>query len=350
MIERQAEKEKLKYCFDICVRKKFENKEIKTLAQKINTSTTRIKSNAKKYYDNFATEEEKKEYDALYNQKNKQDKKIETEEIMLFEKILNSSCKEEYINEYKNSKLSTNRLKQKVNKYLKKLKTETNITKEEIEKIRQILNITILEYEKFLKEEKETKEQEQEKEKDKLLPKAETFVAMIIDSDNLSYEQISNKYNITKEELKYYIEIVKEKNQPLYEEYINKIREIKTKKYHQAIEKLKEICKILKKDIENNNEKRFNILDYYIITKIDLSEMLKIAKNECTQEEYYLFKMFCEDNNNLNKINIKAIMEIEEDKERTENIISYMKENKLPMIEEIYNLLKEEKTSIKRNK
>ena len=344
MIDRPEVQEKLKYCFDICVRNKFNKKLISQIAEKIGIKTKQIFNNAEDYYKNYATEEEKQSYqnNIVKKEEKSQVKDITQEQIIMFEKVLKSSTKEEYIKEYKDSKISISKLKQLVIKYLNKLKIDTNISLEQEENIKNILNITINEYEKYIELKKKEDEEEEKKRKEEILPKAETYVALIIESDNLNYDEIYSKYQISKEDLKYFVEIVKENNQALYEEYQNKIKRKKAETYQLIVEKLKDICKRLKKDIEENNVSRFNIVDYFMITKININEMLKIAEHECNKEELYLFKMFCQDNNNLSEINMKKLLKIgQEDIKIKQSIISYMKENKLPMLEKIYYILLE---------
>lgn len=341
MIEKAEVKEKQKYYFDLCIMCNFDSKKLSELANKLNITTKEMLKNAQEYYEQYSTAEEKKEYENKKTLiKKPKEQKMSQEQIEMFEKVLNSSTSQEYIDEYKKSKLGVKKIKRLISQYIKELKNKTNITEQQEKEITNILNITIEKYIDYLNEQKIAKAKAKKEEKQKLLPQAETVVAMLIESDNFNYEYIFENYKITKEQLKNYIEIVKENNQDLYTEYVKRIKKINREKYLVKVSKIKEICRILTEEFEENKEERFTILDYYMITKVPLDEMLKIAEHECTKEEFYLFKLFYQDNNNLSKMNIKKILELgNEDAKVKQAIIVYMKEKKLPMIEKIYYIL-----------
>lgn len=329
-------KNQAKYYFDIFINQK----------KNIRQNPKLVKKYSLIYYNNYASEEEKKLFDNLAT--NVSNQKLLLEAIDLFETIIPMSDYEQVNKEYESKKISINTLNKMKKEYLSYIKQDINISESTKKTIEKIITISIQDYRKYLEEERRKKQEEKNKNKKELyessLANAETFITLIISNKIENINDFCKKYNVTKEQIKLYVEVVKELNNELYEEYKNKMKEEKVKKYQDIIKKIKYICNRLKEDIEKNTpeDDRFNIYNYYQITKIPLNKIILIAKNECTQDEYILLKKFVNDNNYQRPINKKEILSSSNDYELSKKAINKMIEENMPMYENIYKIVKKE--------
>lgn len=327
-IKVETEKNKYKYYFDFYLNNKNKNK-------------SKIKEYANIYYEKYATKEEKERYKEIVK---KDDNKVITiKDLNMFEKILSSENYIEILNSHvKNIKTLT----EKSNNYLKFLKEKSKLNEEQLNSVKTRLNQILKEFKNIKQEEYQKRISLKIREKNikeiEVLPKAETFVAKIINSDIESLNNFCDDNNISKKDLKEYIEIVKKLNPLMYEEYTKKAKEINNNKQQQLIDKSKIIVELLKKDFLKR-EKDFSIVDYYLITKISPKKLYNIASSYLTKEEKFLFLNFCKDNNNLHEIKPKELLKKEivlngrslTTKEK-KLIINYIQINKLPLYEEIF--------------
>lgn len=335
-IKSHKKKSQAKYYFDIFVNQK----------KNIRQNQKLIKKYSLLYYNQYADEEEKKLFENL--ESNISNKELLLGAIKLFEEIMQITDYNEINKKYENKKLTIKRLNKMKREYLTYIKKDNKIPEDTKKTIEKIIVISIENYRKYLENKRRKKQEEKNNNKKQLyessLANAETFITLIISNEIENINDFCKKYNVTKEQIKLYIEIVKELNNELYEEYKNKMKEEKIKKYQDIVKKIKYICTKLKEDIEKNIPEydRFNIYNYYQITKIPLNKIILIAKNECTQEEYILLKKFVNDNFYQRQINKKEILDKSNNYELDKKVINKMAEENLPMFENVYKIIRKE--------
>lgn len=117
-------------------------------------------------------------------------------------------------------------------------------------------------------------------------------------NENISKEEFCKNNNIEITEFETYLNLVKENDSITYSMYINKIEHLKSKEKEKLIKNIPLIIEYLKD--ENN---KFNLLDYYLITKTNLTEfqetIQKLLKDKkISQKEYKILETFISKNKN----------------------------------------------------
>ena len=215
---------------------------------------------------------------------------------------------------------------------------------------------------KTIKEKREAlkKEREQAKLK-KELSTASIVINDYLETTDLAFPEFLVKNNITKEQFNNYIKSLEINNKELYNEYLNK-RDDKESEYESNLNrKIEELGDGLINGYEENGKKRnFDIIDYFRITSIPLSNILAITNKKLNNKQFYLLKKLKTNflqSEKFNSTNIKAIMEekrvvgIQFDKfgkiiegtgkeitiEEKEKIIKYLEKNNIPFNRMTYN-------------
>ncbi|MBO6195254.1 MAG: hypothetical protein J6O56_02765 [Bacilli bacterium] len=145
---------------------------------------------------------------------------------------------------------------------------------------------------KKLKEIREDLKKEKQKvELKKNIDHARDVIKLYIDSIGMSYISFLNNNNITEEEFNNFVESVKLYDKKLYKLY----KDTKTKKeieFSDGLDdELEELGLRLINGYEENGKKRkFDIIDYYNITSIPLSNIVNIASKKLNRTQLYELK------------------------------------------------------------
>ena len=208
------------------------------------------------------------------------------------------------------------------------------------------------------------KEKRIEEEKEKLKGKYEEASNIIISylkSNNISFMDFLINNNLTEEEFNDYLKSVMYNNEELYKKYLD-VKDKKEEEYQNKLNNIiKEIGSRLVNGYEENGVKRkFDIIDYYLITKIPLSNLLSLSEKKLTKQQFYLLKKLKTNYKNSEKYNSLEEKEILEGRrivgikldengkmiegtgreitiEEKENVMNYLKENEISINRMTYN-------------
>lgn len=141
---------------------------------------------------------------------------------------------------------------------------------------------------KHREQEKEEQEQHKNEEELKNLPKYEQIINEFITSDFYSIKEYCTLNNITENEFKYKVEILKKFESPIYVIY----EKFVTKKNSQRYAVLHAKVSALINAMEESNG-NFTLLDYYDYINFSFDETKKLLKNNFTPQQVRLFAQFC---------------------------------------------------------
>ena len=155
-----------------------------------------------------------------------------------------------------------------------------------------------------------------------------------------------------------YLNLVKENNHILYNKYIYKCSITKQRSFIYMLSTTKTLIFYLKNGIqENNNVREFNLLDYYLLTKIDQNTILDFL-NKYDKDNVYLFNEFREKYKDIKLLSSKDIKNILSNKDYIENyfdniipniyheiskknkeiVLNYLKERGIPLYDILYTI------------
>ena len=216
-------------------------------------------------------------------------------------------------------------------------------SKEEVEKCRK----NILKYTAYreikMKKLREEKRKLQALEKMKLLSDEATLViASYLENFDEPYEAFLAEHKINNTKFKKYIEVIKEYNKPLYDEYISKKEAKEAKERETAKLQLTNLVNAIKNGIDENGEKRdFDVLDYFNITDIPVDRLVAVGRPILWESELMYIKKFAKVNERCTKVSqmdeeciLNGVMIIDNKeitREENEAIINYLKENSFPV-------------------
>lgn len=346
--ETKEEKEYvLKYIFDYCDKNNFNKQIIKSFAEWLGTTVTKIEE----YYKQYTLEylrwtpaqchAKRMEY-VQYNRKNTY-KIRETNSKKIYEQLLNVTSLEDITKIINSSNLNIETIKNSITDYVV-------VHHEGNQDIKQTLKSKIKMYTDYMatqneEEKQKNKELEQEKIRQAQLPIAIATIMAFINNNNCDTIDIfCKKNNITKNIFLNYIELIKELDKTLFKKYDLKIT-VKQNETHSIItNQIKQIITYLKTGIKQHGIIRpFDLIDYYLLTKISLKDILTISKDIITTNEFSLLKKFVTQNIEGNNHNPNVINQIMSETV----IINYQKDKKgnpIPGTEEIFS--NEEKQKI----
>ena len=188
---------------------------------------------------------------------------------------------------------------------------------------------------------------------------ATKYISNYLNSDFENQQAFCNQNKISYNYFKYYLEIVKKNNKELYEAYRIKNEQVIRNNFDNLINLAETIINKIKYGIiENGIKRKFDLLDYYQITDIDPSSLLNILMSKRINN-WFTFLNFVKKHSyslmltekRIEKIlNEKEVINVEFDesgnmipnsgyeitKEDKLAVINYLKENNIPLLEEIY--------------
>lgn len=180
------------------------------------------------------------------------------------------------------------------------------------------------------------------------------ILKIFIEGNFESKKQFCDIYGIEIKQFDLLIELAQEYDLDTYQEYKNLIDKQQNKRYLIILEKVKQIICYLKNGIESEKGvfRPFDIIDYYMITKLDFNALLKIinSDNNLTKEEFILLKKFIAKNKNniknksneittiLNPGSVKIIEGRIISQEEKELIVDFLKQNNIPSNSITFNI------------
>ncbi len=334
------------------------------LAKEFKVSPKQIGKYAAKYYEyNIANQNQ---------EKNKFDKKKAIYSYT-FDKLKEKNTKEEIISLLDSCGISIKNLKSYINSYLIvyiKPNTFEEYKKEE-EMILKKLEI----YSKYLsqnkeKEKKKIEEEEVKQKEEDNLEDAIKYISMFIEAKEFhSVKAFCSFAKIDESTFNNYVNIIKNRNQELYEKYKETTERNRTQSFAIHASIVKKIVSMLKNGIEENGVKRkFDILDYYQNTKLSFDNLTTIAVRICSKQELNLLKRFIKDNSKYttgvmhieetimkekvevnhqldkNGMPLPGTGEIFDDESKTK-IINYLRENNIPLNMKTYTFARRRYTN-----
>jgi len=156
------------------------------------------------------------------------------------------------------------------------------------------------------RERKENRARIKEQERLLLLTEAKEVVKTFLEEDNNTIATFCEKYEILEKEFENYVKIVKEYDEELTKKYEEKILENSKRGFAIISSKVNTIVEQIKNGIEINGEIRsFDIIDYYIITKIEFSKIIEISKKVLNSKDFAIMKRFIAQNKIAEKHDFK---------------------------------------------
>ena len=203
-----------------------------------------------------------------------------------------------------------------------------------------------------------------QKRKSEQLKVAVKIIMMFVnDEESYTIERFCEKNNLEKGSFERNVTLVAELDVDLYALYKAKTEQIKKQKYMNLVGSLNRVIEGLKNGIEENGIARpFDLIDYFMITRISLKEILRLSQELVPSAEYRLLKRFCEQNVNGMTENLSVISRIMSERviincqkdnngfpifgtgeefsaEQKEGLINYLKEKGIPINLYTYNAL-----------
>lgn len=207
-----------------------------------------------------------------------------------------------------------------------------------------------------MKKEKQEKEMKEE-DKTKLSPEEEKHyyevIKQFINSEKSKQnfaKEYSKKTGISAPKISSYIKLA-EKIDNLTERKEKHLQEQKQNKYKENEEDITTILEFLKTGVSINEDKprKFNLLDYYTITKMNPVEMSKLINEIVSKNDYINFKQQIvgeyekdkgADEEKKLKETYKVLNKegklIEMTQEDTQYVLNYLKANEIPLTEKVY--------------
>lgn len=180
-----------------------------------------------------------------------------------------------------------------------------------------------------------------------LLPYAQKYVAMFIESDCETVRTFCNLYGVPFDIFGRLIETLQYHDQDLYQGYISKMNGDNTFKYSLIVEKVKMMVPQIKNGISGRN---FDIIDYYSYTRVPLDDVIRIIKDKLMPEETRIFRRFTGKYSNLKELNenninyiLNEITEVDCDRNKDGDVIKgtgriITREEKIKIMNYIKNL------------
>ena len=278
-------------------------------------------------------------------------KRLESITIFL-QKLLEAKTKEDIIEVIENS--IQNPKNQRIYDFALKYH------KNEFEKVEKDIKSKISIYSEY-KKEKRKQELKQKNENENSFEEAINIVKLFINSEFENIEDFCNEYNININKFKIYVDTIKEQDSNLFDLYVKKTTLIKQKNYAIIISISKNIMDNIKNGVLENGEIRpFDLLDYYRTTTYDRTTILKVLKDVDPLDAKIYISFLRKYSNSIllderkikEILNSKQIIGIEFDKdgkpilgsgyevlkEEKEYVINYLKDNNIPLYDDVYNI------------
>jgi len=360
--ENEEEKEMvLKYIYDYCENNIYDREKIYELSQWSGVSCNKIEEYSKKYAIEYLghTIEEYNKRKLAYGRKRNQQKAEEKNLYYprIYEKILNAATLEEIINILSEPGIKLHTLMH-YKDYINRHCNGDN-------KVKEQLKLKIKMYIEYISDKNRNElENKKIKEMQQIISTAiEAIKKFINDTECYTIDYFCYKNGFDKKTFEEYITIIREYQTDLYNIYDKKINDIRNQRYAIIINQVKYIIEKIKNGIEEYGIHRpFDIIDYYNATKISLEDLLRLAKDIISPNEFNILKRFITQNISGAKhipsviaqiMSEKVIVKYDKDSrgnpipgteelfsnEEKEKLINYLRENNIPINLKTYNTL-----------
>lgn len=335
--------------FIICGRLKYDSKEIYDYCIDNNKDYKKVRTNAKIFCikKTGLTEDEYKLYIHSQNQyyrDNYQDA------ILILYKILESNDNDE-ITKCVNTLVQQNLITYNyfenglLHSFAKNhpYPNSTKIINVLSEKIKKAIEPMKEEEKAIKKEERKNIFQEKRNEKDKSLLDIARKITIDFLNSGLSKKDYCILYNVDIKLFDKYIEVIEKLDRDLYDKYNEYISAIMSENYKKILIKLNSIIKFIKNGVQINKteQRKFDLIDYYLITSIELDKMKQIAQKSLNSDDYKTFVSFVRKNSSVGLKNTNAIGNYystltkigdrEISLEEKKSLIDYLKKNNIPI-------------------
>lgn len=337
-----------KYCYDYCRSVNWDNSRMDSIERLLGLKIRKIKEYARSHMlDNgISLEEMYVTVEKVKKQKLQNIGPNITRNIVL-EKISKEDSFEKIKDIIEQSGIDASYLKYSVSDYVTVYRTSLKDTL--IDELKAKIDSYIAyknkeKREKILKH-KEEKMKKQELEEADMLVVAREVIIDFIDSESNLIEYYVKSKHMTLKVFKNYVNLVKKYDLDLYQRYYIKINNIRIKSYIYMINTVKNMCFLLINNVEENGYKRpFDLLDYYSMTKLSLTEFMEFVnvnrnKIGINNDEYARLNRFVKKNNaykeySSTRINsfINSIIKVEINNEEEKYVKTFTKEELEAMI------------------
>lgn len=356
-----------KYCYDYCKSVNWDNSRMDSIERLLGLVSRKIKEYAKQHMiDNGISLEEMHITVEETKRQKRQNIGPNIARNIVLEKISKEDSFEKIIDIIEQSGINPSYLKYSVSDYVTVYRTSLKDTL--IDELKAKIDSYIAYKNKEKREEllrqKEEKMKKQEIEEEEMLVVAREVISDFIDSEYNTIEHYTKSKHMTLKVFKNYVNLVKKYDLDLYQRYYIKINNIRIKSYIYMINMVKNMCFLLINNVEENGYKRpFDLLDYYSMTKLSLTELMEfvnINRNKIgiNNDEYTQLNRFVKKNNAYKeyssiKINsfIDSTIKVEINngdkkdiktftKEELEAMINYLSVNSIPINEKTLYLIR----------
>lgn len=305
MEQLKTREEYLKYCYEYCKSVHYNKKKLVQLKNQLKSIVDDpiffAKTYAIEYLKMTEEEFEKERQDILENAIINH---METKYMCdLFEVLRKEENPEEIIEILKDYDDKIHNLKSIAYDYVRSFRPI------EIDTLVDSLKSKIDIYLNYKKEIKEAQIAEKNQLKEiEFLPDAIRLINKFIE-DNINKGEFCQKNGI---DLKYFddcLYVLEKYNDELYLKYKEKINEQQKNRFAVISENIRKIVECIKKGIQENDRIRdFDIIDYYLITKLNFYEIERISKSILSSEEMRCLKTFITKNKMIKPIDVNQIM------------------------------------------
>lgn len=349
----------LEYLYKYCKEVNYKNEEIINLANKIGIHKLDLLYYVNIYIKEYIKIEEEK-------RKNQEDFYKKTKLILIrkptqiakmYESILDANNLEEIIKIIEIYNIDLKRIKETIGDFIVVYRSKDEKSEKEL---RNKISAYV---EHLTNKNKIAKKKEKEEKKINELPTAKKIINEFIESGLSSINEFCKQSNIKRSTFYKYIEIIKEYDKNLYNLYLKKASTDRKIVYNNIFTIIKNIISFLKFGIkDNNNFRKFDLIDYYLYTNYTMDEILKFAKMILSHDDLLLLSDFIRKNKigakndtlfekmimrqkiilhyqKDEKGNIIPESEVIFDNEEKAKLINFLKENKIPINSKTYNLL-----------
>ena len=303
---------KMNYYYNFCQNQKWNYESIYTLSLLAERPIPYILKMCNEYAINYLGSTKLKEVDELINRyyfKPSPSSELIKNFFIVLEK---SNTEEEIVNCFSNVNLDLNLLLDSVYNYIAKYKQRLSDSEKQI--LSESLKSKIKKYQEYLILEKEKKEKEISQEYDKkrqneLIYMSKKTVLKFVNQDLLNKESFCKVNGISVVSFDEMLSIIKTSDHTLYEKVKKREITIKDKQIEQTLQIIKKMINQIMFGIEEENYRSFDLLDYFIATKLSFSEVLKVCKGKITEFDYDILNSFIMKNRNLTMMNDEGLKE-----------------------------------------